>query len=58
MEEPTVPTLALKLTKLYGPNTMISRGIMHNFLGMEMDFGTDPGTMIVSMLKYLQNTIE
>ena len=30
----------------------------HNYLGMEMDFGTEPGTMIVSMIKYLQKVIE
>ena len=27
-------------------------------MGMEMDFGTDPGTTIVSMIKYLKRIIE
>ena len=31
---------------------------MHNYLGTEMDFDTDPGKMIVSMIKYLQKIIE
>ena len=48
----------LKLAKLYGPKTTISRGEVHDYLGMEMDFGTDPGTMIISMIKYLQKIIE
>jgi hypothetical protein len=58
MEESAVSSLALKLAKLYGPNTMISCGRVHDYLGMEMDFGTDPGTMIISMIKYLQKIIE
>ena len=30
---------------------------MHDNLDMDMDFGTDPGTMIMSMIKYLQKII-
>ena len=50
--------LPLNLAKRYGPKTMISCGKVHDCLGMEMDFGTDPGTMIVSMIKYLQKVTE
>jgi hypothetical protein len=57
MEELAVTALALRLAKLYGPKTTISQGRMHNYLGMEMDFGTDPGNMIVLMIKYLQKII-
>ena len=53
-----VTALALKLAKLYGQKTMISRGKVHDYLGMEMNFGTDPGTIIISMSKYLQKIIE
>ena len=48
----------LKLAQLYVTKTTISRGELHDYLGMDMDFGSDPGTMIVSMIKYLQNIIE
>ena len=37
--------------------TMISRGKVHDYLEMDLDFGTDPGTMIIYMIKYLQNLI-
>jgi hypothetical protein len=26
---------------------------VHDYLGMELDFGSCPGTMIISMIKYL-----
>ena len=58
VEKSAVTALALKLAKLYGPKTTISRGKVHDYLGMEMDFGTDPGTMIISMIKYLQKIME
>ena len=47
MEELVVTELALKLAKIYGPNPTISRGKVHNYKGMEMNFGTNPGTMSV-----------
>ena len=31
---------------------------MTTSLGMEMDFGTDPGTMIISMIKYLHKIMK
>jgi len=58
IEKSAVTALALRLAKLYGPKTTISRGKVHDYLGMEMDFGSDPGTMIISMIKYLQKIIE
>ena len=58
VEKSAVTALALNLAKLYGPETTISRGEVHDYLGMEMDFGTDPGTMIISMSKDLQKIIE
>ena len=33
---------------------MIRKGKVHEYLGFELDFETDPGTLIVSMIKYLQ----
>ena len=31
---------------------------MHDYIGMELDFGTYPGTLIISMIKYLQKIID
>ena len=56
--EDTATAFALKLAKIYGPNTTISRGRVHEYLRMEIDWGTEPGTMIVSVIKYLQKVIE
>lgn len=51
--------IALKLSKLYGPrNTTTSCRLAHEYLGIEMGFGTNPGTMILSMTIYLQKIIE
>ena len=44
--------------KEFGPKTTISRGKVHNYLGMDLDFGTCPGTMIMSMIKYFQKVID
>ena len=56
--EHAVTALVLKLASLYGPKTTISRGKVHEYLGMEIDWLTNPGVMIVSMVKYLQKVIE
>ena len=56
--EYAVTALALKLTSLYWPKTNISRGKVHNYLGMDIDWLTKPGFMIVSMVKYLQKIVE
>ena len=51
VEKSAVTTLALKLVKWYGLKTTSSRGKVHDYLGMEMYFGTNPGTMIIYMIK-------
>ena len=56
--EDAVTALTLKLDLLYGPKTTISRGKLHEYLGMDIDWLTKPGVMIVSMVKYIQNIIE
>ena len=53
-EEDSITGFALALAKIYGPKTTISRGKIHEYLGQEFDFASGPGTMIVSMIKYLQ----
>ena len=36
----------------------IKRGKVFDYLGMDIDFESDPGTLIVSMIKYLSQMIE
>ena len=49
VEKSAVTALALELAKLYGSKTTISRGKVQDYIGTEMDFGSDPGTMITSI---------
>ena len=56
--EDAVTALALNMASLYGPKTTISRGKVHEYLGMYIDWLTKPGVMIVSMVKCLQKIIE
>ena len=56
--EVIVSEFVMALEKEYGPKTTVSRGKVHNYLGMDLDFGTCPGTMISSMIKYLQKVID
>ena len=57
-DEATVTAFAIKVLELYGPKNTISRGTVHDYLGMDLDFGTEPGTLIMSMIKYLQKIID
>ena len=36
----------------------IKRGKVFDYLGMDIDFESDPGTLIISMIKYLSQMIE
>ena len=53
-----VSEFAMALAKEFGPMTTISRGKVHHYLGVDFDFGTCPGTMIMSMIKYFQKVID
>ena len=57
-DENAVTDLAEKLVELYGPKTPVSRGKVREYLGMDIDWTSFPGTMILSMIKYLQKVIE
>ena len=57
-EESAVTALAIKLSEMYGSKTTICRGKVHEYLGMDIDWAAVPGTMIVSMIKYLSKVIE
>ena len=53
-----VTALAEKLVEIYGQKTTVSRGKVHGYLGMDINSASVPGTMIVSMIKYLYKVIE
>ena len=57
-KESAVTVFAIKLSELYGSKTTICRGKVHEYLGMDIDWATVPGTMIVSMIKYLSKVIK
>ena len=52
-DENVVSAFCVKMSQLYGSGTKSSRGKVHNFLGMDLDWSRD-GVFIVSMIKYLQ----
>ena len=49
---------AVKMANIYGAKNTISRGRVHDYFGMELDSRTCPGTIIISMIKYLQKIID
>ena len=53
-----VTAFAVDMANIYGAKTTTSRGRVHEYLVMELDFGTCPGTLIISMIKYLQKIID
>ena len=57
-DEDVVTAFAVAMGKEFGNGTTIKRGKVFEYLGMELDFETCPGTMIVSMIKYLQKIIQ
>ena len=56
-DENVVSAFCVKMSQLYGSGTKSSRGKVHNFLGMDLDWSRD-GVFIVSMIKYLQKIID
>ena len=57
VDENVINAFALMLAKIYGPKTTISWGKVHEYLGFDIDMGSVPGFMIVSMIKYLYQII-
>ena len=53
-----VTAISEKLADLYWPKPTVSLGKVHEYLGMDIDWASFPGTMIVSMIKYLYKVIE
>ena len=42
------------LSKIYRGKCKIHRGGVHDYLGMDLDYESKPGTLIILMIKYLQ----
>ena len=57
-DEIIVSEFAFSLAEEFGPTTIISRGKVHNYLGMDLDFCICPDTMINSVIKYLQKRVD
>ena len=57
-DEDMVTEFAVEMSNICRVKTAISRGRVNKYLGMELDFGTCPGTLIISMIKYLQKIID
>ena len=57
-DDNAVTELAENLAELYGPKTTVSGGRVHEYLWMDIHWASVPGTMIVSMIKYLHKLIE
>ena len=47
----------LNICNIFGNGTKFSRGKVHEYLGMDIDWSQD-GTMIVYIIKYLQKIID
>ena len=58
IDEDVVTSFAVAMGKEFGSGTTIKRGKLFDYLVMELDFESCPGTMIVSMIKYLQKVIQ
>ena len=57
-DEEVVSAFTIQIAETYGPKTTISRGKVNDYLGMQLDFGTCPCSMIISMIKYLQKILD
>ena len=47
-----------KLGQMHGSKLTASRGKAHDYLGMDLDFTREPGTMTISMIKHLHKVRE
>ena len=56
-EYSAIYVFVLNICKIFGNGTKVSRVMVQEYLGMDMNWSQD-GTMIVSMIKYLQKIID
>ena len=58
VDEAVVTAFSLKLADLYKGRVKTHRGKVFDYLGMDLDYGSEPGALIVSMIKYLTKVLE
>ena len=46
------------ISETYKGKCKIHRGGVHDYLGMDLDYESEPGVLIISMIKYLQKIID
>ena len=52
-----ITKFAIQLLKIYGEDLTVHRGKVHDYLGVDFDFG-EKGKVKVSMIKYLQGVLD
>ena len=52
-----ITKFAIQLSKIYGKDLTVHRGKVHDYLGVDFDFG-EKGKVKVSMIKYLQGVLD
>jgi hypothetical protein len=58
VDEAVVTAFSLKLADLYKGRVKTHRGKVFDYLEMDLDYGSSPGALIVSMIKYLTKVLE
>ena len=56
-DEEMISALAIELAEEFGSKTTISTGKVHDYLGIDLDFESKPGTLIISHINYLQKIL-
>ena len=53
-----ITVFTMKLGNFYGPKMTVSRGTIHNYLGIKMDYGSQEFPLQVSMIPYAKKCID
>ena len=53
VDEKVVTQVCNDLSELYKGKVKIYRGGTHDYVGMDLDYESEPGVLIISMIKYL-----
>ena len=56
-DEEMISAFDIELAEEFGPKTTISRVKVHDYLGIDLDFESKPGTLIISHINYLQKIL-
>ena len=57
-DESAVTYFASELAKRNRGKIKVKRGKVFDYLGIDLDFGSVPGVLIISMIKYLQEVLK